>query len=143
MERWTTCLRRLRKRRTKQAPATFKDSFVYTDGVKVDVIKITTARLTSSAYTDNDSKAGTPYVVLTMRVTNGTKKRVTVGDYEQIMTYGKTGDEAAEVQDDGIQSIDGTVLPGKSRTGTYGWVVAKKDRKDVQLEFEWASDSVR
>ena len=80
-------------------------------------------------------------MVLTIRVTNGTKKRVTVGDYEQIMTYGKTGDEAAEVQDDGIQSIDGTVLPGKSRTGTYGWLVAKKDRKDVQLEFEWASDS--
>lgn len=79
--------------------------------------------------------------MLTIKVTNGSKKSIEVGNYEEVLTYGKDGVKAVAVQDEGIEAIDGKVLPGRSRTGTYGWIVAKKDRKEAQLEFEWDADN--
>lgn len=53
------------------------------------------------------------------------------------MTYGPDGETVSTIYDTGIDSMSGKVLPGKAKTGTYGFAVPSKHHDDVQLEFSF------
>lgn len=123
--------------------ATFTDKIIYTDGVEIEVTKHKQAKIGEWTMVDDDSaKPGDPYTVLTIRVKNGTHDRLDLFGSATV-TYGPDGEEAPSVYDDGIEPFDGTVLPGKARTGTWGFVIPKKHLDDVTLEvdFDFAHES--
>ena len=66
----------------------------YTDGLQIDVIKITNATFpTARAEYRGDIKKGQPYTVMTIRVTNGSGKTVDLVGTATV-TYGPDGQEA-------------------------------------------------
>lgn len=66
----------------------------YTDGLQIDVIKITNATLPAArAEYRDDIKKGQPYAVMTIRVTNGSGKTVDLVGTATV-TYGPDGQEA-------------------------------------------------
>ena len=121
---------------TKQAAkvATFKDKYTYPDGLQVEVTKIKRTKMGPNAAADG-VKVGAPVQVLSIRVTNGTDKKLDVAVASGTMTYGPDGDEAPAVFDEGVDGMSGNVLPGKAKTGTYGFAVPTKYLGDATLEF--------
>lgn len=113
----------------------YGDKVVYPDGVAVEVIRIKHAKLSESGVGDKGQGAGDPIQVLQIRVTNGSKAPIEVDAASGTMTYGPDGQEASIVSDAGITSMSGKVLPGKAKTGTYGYAVPKRYLGDTQLEF--------
>ena len=66
----------------------------YTDGLQIDVIKITNATLpTARAEYRDDIKKGQPYTVMTIRVTNGSGETVDLVGTATV-TCGPNGQEA-------------------------------------------------
>jgi len=118
----------------------FKQKLVYPDGVAVEVTRIKHAKLSESGVGDKGQVAGDPIQVLSIRVTNGSKAAVQVDAASGTMTYGPDGDEASTVFDTGINGMSGKVLPGKAKTGTYGFAVPAKYQGDAVLEFSFDFD---
>jgi hypothetical protein len=118
----------------------FHDKIVYPDGVAVEVTKIRHAKLTDAGVGDKGQKTGDPIQVLSIRVTNGSNQPVQVDAASGTMTYGPDGDEASTAFDSGIDGMQGKVLPGRAKTGTYGYAVPAKYLGDVQLEFAFDFD---
>lgn len=115
---------------------TFDKVLTYSDGSEVTVIRVD-ARNLSAKGVANGAKAGTPIVVVTMKVTNGSEKDVEVTGSSASMTYGAKGKQATEAFELDFESMQGKIAPGKSKTGSYGFVVPEKDRDDAQLQFTW------
>jgi hypothetical protein len=93
-------------------------------------------KLSRSGSTDGDAKPGSLVTVLSIRVKNGSA--ATLDTYPTgTMTYGPDGEEAPAVFDTGIEAAEGKILPGKAKTGTYGFVIPEKYLDDVTLEFSW------
>jgi hypothetical protein len=66
----------------------------YTDGLQIDVIKITNGTFPAArAEYRDDFKKGQPYAVMTIRVTNGSGKTVDLVGIATV-TYGPDGQEA-------------------------------------------------
>lgn len=122
----------------KAAPtvATFNDKYVYPDKLEVEVTKVSSAKLGQYAsLSDGKAKAGTKYSVLKVRVRNGSKTKVNAIGSSQV-SYGPDGDPAVQVFDQNVgQGMTGTVLPGKAKTATYGFIVPTKYLGDATLEF--------
>lgn len=119
--------------------ATFGQKYVYTDGVEVEVTKIKHGKISKAdaEYADG-FKAGDDYVMMTIRVKNGSQQRLTSwGSWE--MTYGEDGDPVGTPYVDSASSqekdLSGKILPGKSKTTTEVFGISKKNQKDVVLEF--------
>lgn len=119
--------------------ATFKQKYVYTDGVEIEIIKIKRGQI--SAYdaeiNDNDTKAGDPYVVFTVRVKNGTNKRLDLSASGSV-SYGPDGEAAESSFLEGADDLGltGTVLPGKSKSSeSSAWLIPSKYQDDVVYEF--------
>lgn len=119
----------------KAKVASFHDKYTYPDGVRVEVIRIKQAKIGPYASTDDPAKRGDPDQILSIRVTNGSAKKVDVSVANGTMTYGPDGDEAPFVSDTGVDSMSGTVLPGRAKTGKYAWAVPTKYLSDATLEF--------
>jgi len=115
---------------------TFDKVLTYTDGSTVEVTKLA-ARKLSSRGVANGAKSGTPIVVLTMKVTNGSSKEIEVTGSSASMTYGSKRKQATEAFELDFESMQGKIAPGKSKTGSYGFVVPVKERDDAQMEFTW------
>ena len=122
---------------SKGSPTTTFDKILtYSDGSTVEVTKLA-ARKLSSRGVANGAKTGTPIVVITMKVTNGSSKEVEVTGSSASMTYGSKRKLATEAFELDFESMQGTIAPGKSKSGSYGFVVPVKERGDAQLEFTW------
>ena len=115
---------------------TFDKTLTYTDGSTVEVTEVAAEKLSARGVA-NDAKPGTPIVVVTLKVTNGSSQEIEVTGSSASMTYGSKRKQATEAFELDFESMQGTIAPGKSKSGSYGFVVPVKERGDVQMEFTW------
>jgi hypothetical protein len=115
---------------------TFDKTLTYSDGSTVKVTKLVERKLSARGVA-NDAKTGTPIVVITLKVTNGSSKEVEVTGSSASMTYGSNRKQATEAFELDFESMQGKIAPGKSKSGSYGFVVPRKERGNVQMEFTW------
>lgn len=129
---------------SEEAPvANFEQKYTYPDGVEVEVIKIERGKISkAAAELAEPSVAGDPWIRLTVRVKNGTKK--TIDAYSSaVMSYGPDGESAespylSDRPDD--EDISGKILPGRSKTGSDTFVIPIKHQNDPVLEFSFDGD---
>lgn len=119
-----------------ETTGSFEDQIKYPDGVAVEVTRIKQTKVTASGYAEG-LEEGDPYTTLSVRVKNGSGATIDVNLASAQMVYGPDGDEAVSVFDEGIDAMEGKVLPGKSKTGEYGFAVPSKYMSDVQMEFSF------
>lgn len=118
-----------------QKIASFKEKYVYDDGLEVEVIKIVNGKFTPKdvEYTE-EAKAGDPYTKLTMRVRNGSKVTIQLLGSATV-TYGPDGTEAVLSSLLDTDSMDGKLIPGKSRSAAAVYLIPPKYYGDVVMEF--------
>ena len=83
---------------------------------------------------DGDLEPGDPYYLFEVRVKNGSSEKVELIGTAAV-SYGADGHQAPQVYSDSEVLMDGTILPGKAKTGAFGFGVPPKSAKDVVLEF--------
>ena len=110
---------------------TFDKVLTYSDGSEVEVIEID-ARNLSSKGVANGEKTGTPDRGRHDEGDDGSEKEVEVTGSSASMTYGTKRKQATEAFELDFESMQGKIAPGKSKTGSYGFVVPEKDRDDAQ-----------
>ena len=116
----------------------FDDPYRYKDGLRVEVTKIRHGTITAADVAAGArSKKGTPWVQLTVRVTNGSKHRLTelVGDYE--LSFGRNKEPADQIGVPGVRSrgLSGSIAPGKTQITSGTFRVPVKHQDDVVLGF--------
>lgn len=116
------------------APAPFKGEVSYPDGVRVRVTAIKRGELERGAVAPRVKK-GAPVQILSVRLTNTSSEPVRVAVASTTMTYGPQEKTAPSVHGKSTRSIVGTVRPGRSATGTYGFAVPKKHLHTAKLSF--------
>jgi hypothetical protein len=99
------------------------------------VTRIKHTKLSDTGAADEGVDVGDRIQILSVRVTNGTNSRIQVDGATAQMTYGPDGEAASLVYQSGIESMSGNLLPGKAKTGTYGFAVPTKYLSDVTMEF--------
>lgn len=114
--------------------ASFQGRYTYFDGVDVRVVKVNRSKLESTR-AGSRVKKGAWTQVLTIKITNRSRTPVRVPVAGTTMTYGPARKVAAELHGDQINSIVGTIAPGKSLTGQYGFAVPKKHWNSAMLRF--------
>lgn len=123
--------------------ATFRDKYVYEDGVAVEVTKIRHGKVKRAdvEYAD-EAKAGDDFVVLTIRVKNGSKERIdSFGS--ATLTYGPDGEEAVDpylASEPEEMDMSGKILPGRAKIATETFLIPAKYQEDPVLEFDFDSD---
>lgn len=123
--------------------ATFKQRYTYEDGVEVEVIKIRHGKVTAEDEEAlADAKAGTPWVQLTVRVKNGSKKRIDADSSTFTITYGPDGDSAESFYVPSVDntSMSGKILPGRSKVGSDTFRIPPRYQGDVVLEYSFDYD---
>jgi len=124
-----------------QQVASFNDKYTYPDGLVMEVIRIKNAEFTraEALYDDGEPKGmekekpGDPYTKMTVRIKNGSAK---TQELSAPATYGPDGTEAVKSYLlDADSGIDGKLIPGKSRSGDAVYLIPKKYRGDVVMEF--------
>lgn len=114
-------------------PASFSDKYVYSDGLEVEVTKITQKKLGEWDMADG-LEPGDAYYLFDVRVKNGSSEQVDVIGTAGV-SYGADGHQAPEVYTDSDIMLNGTILPGKAKTGAFGFGVPPESAEDVVLEF--------
>ncbi|MGO1972472.1 MAG: DUF4352 domain-containing protein [Propionibacteriaceae bacterium] len=114
-------------------PASFTDKYVYADGLEVEVTKITQKKLGEWDIADG-MDPGDPYHLFDVRVKNGSSENVDVIG-TAVVSYGADGHQAPQVYSEADIVLDGTILPGKAKTGKFGFGVPSESADDVVLEF--------
>lgn len=114
-------------------PASFTDKYVYSDGLEVEVISITRKKLGEWDMADG-LEPGDPYYLFEVRVKNGSTEPVELLGSAQV-SHGADGHQAPQVYTDSEILLDGTVLPGKAKTGAFSFGVPPQSADDVMLEF--------
>ncbi len=123
-------------KKAKPGTASFKDKYIFPDGLEIEVTKLASAKLGAYPVTSDDKgKKGDVYKLFTIRIKNGTDGKLdTVASVE--VTYGPDGEEASQVFAGEVGSgIDGTILAGRAKTGRWGFIVPQKYLNDVVLEM--------
>jgi len=117
----------------------FHQKLTYPDGVAVEVIRIKHAKL-SHIGRAKGVDVGDPIQILYIRVTNSSGKKLSLDAPSSTIYYSPDGEKAASVHDRGIESMAGSLLPGRAKTGTYGFAVPRSFHSQVWLEFTFDSD---
>jgi hypothetical protein len=115
----------------------FHQQVVYPDGVAVEVVRIKHTRLSDVGWTDTGLRAGAPIQLLTVRVTNNSTALLDVDGATGLLTYGQDGVEAGPVFDakNHTEDMSGKLVPRRSKTGIYGYIVPTGELGSVQFEF--------
>ncbi|HYP44633.1 MAG TPA: phospholipase D-like domain-containing protein [Propionibacteriaceae bacterium] len=116
------------------ARASFKQSFVYRDGVEVKVTSIKRSTLDRRP-ARTKLKKGAATQVLTVRITNRSRAAVRVAVASATMEYGPKSKVATQLYGKSITSLVGTVAPGRAKSGEYGFAVPKKYLNWATLQF--------
>lgn len=102
----------------------FKKAYTYPDGVRVEVSNV-----------EHGKRKGTPWVQVSIRVTNGSKRRLSdpIGSF----TLAFDGDEADPVRVPGLHDTDltGHISRGKSKICSSTFSIPLKSQDHVFLEF--------
>ena len=110
-----------RRRPRSLRVASFTEKYTYEDGVEVEVTKIEHGKISraDSEYSEPEAKAGDPYVMLTVRVKNGSKTKIDTSS-SWTMTYGADGEEAVRPyiasKSEDETDLSGKILPGRARS---------------------------
>ena len=114
---------------TEDKVANFHEKYVYEDGGEVEVIKIKHGKVTRYDAEIDKIKAGAPYTILTIRVRNKSKKKLSVYN-SSTLTYGPDGDEAKQPflasVEKANQDISGKILPGRSKLAVETFLIPTK-----------------
>lgn len=122
---------------TISAPAVaFSSAVVYPDGVRLAITKA------SKGIEQGHGPgvfAGREYVLLSLELTNGTKKPINLDQVVVTSFYGKTHQLAPPVYTDGAGARDfsGTVAPGARTTATYAFAVPVRSLSDVTMVVDF------
>jgi hypothetical protein len=128
---------------TEPEVASFKDKYVYPDGVEVEVTKIQHGEVSQEDidnYGQDTYKLGSPWVHMTVRVRNGSDQRLQDVTSAYTVTIGEDGDEAdvypfaSDVDSD---DMTGSILPGKSKVSSSTFLIPTKLQEDVVLEYSF------
>jgi hypothetical protein len=126
----------------ERPPASFKEKYVYPDGLEVEITRIKLGRLTAAEaeswneVTDMKLKKGAGRVTFTTRIRNGSNKIIEISASTTI-AYGPDGEVAEKIFYDGdspIGSLDGKLVPGKARSSTDTAVIPEQHWDDVVME---------
>lgn len=118
--------------------ANFKQAYTYDDGLKIQVSKIDTAKAGEYAM---GAKPGASVLVLTVKITNGTKTVIDPALLTAALTYGADGTEVEQVFDGDLGGgFSAKIAPGKSASAEFGYSVPKAGYGsvtfDVSPDFE-------
>jgi Domain of unknown function (DUF4352) len=118
----------------KRSTATFGGTYTYTDGLAVTVSKV--GGYTPSAYAAG-THPGDPAVVLTVKVTNGTKKAFDTSLLGVNTKAGTDGAAADAIFDDSMGGgFSGTIVPGSSATAKFAFDIPKGARGALDIEVQ-------
>jgi hypothetical protein len=112
----------------EQGPAKFNQTYRYESGAEVSITKI---------------QKRPDAVIFTIKITNKTQDRLDAGGASVDVTYGPNGEQAdtecCDLDYDG--SFTGKILPGRSKSATFAYVIPTKHRNDVVVEVyaDWES----
>jgi hypothetical protein len=119
-------------------PSDFHHKYVYDDGLQIEVTGIRAGHFTASEiqYAATGEKKGDPYVVFTVRVRNGSPSIVDLSSSETVV-YGPDGKEAefTNVPAGSGGGLNGKLLPGRSRTEVFAYLIPDKYQDDVVMEY--------
>ena len=102
-----------------QGVAKFGQAYKYPNGLKVEVTKI--------------SKRSNG-VIFTVKVTNGTNERFDATGVSVTASYGPDGENAECCMSNTDDMINGKILPGQAKSGTFGFDIPSSGYTNVQLE---------
>ncbi len=113
---------------SEQGPAKFNQTYKYESGAEISIIKI---------------QKRPDAVIFTIKIANKTQDRLDAGGAYVEVTYGPNGEnadtECCDLDYDG--SFTGKILPGRSKSATFAYVIPTKYRNDVVVEVypDWES----
>lgn len=124
--------------------ATFDESFVYNDGLRLRLVKVESDTLSRTGCC---RKPGSPIAVFTFKLKNGTEKVFDPGSFSAIVAYGKAGRSAEQVFDTarGIGGgFDQKVMPGRVAVFEYAYSIPTSgmDRVFLQVDADSEHDVV-
>ena len=105
-------------------------AYTYSDGLKVEVVKVKLTRLSEEGGMDSEFAVGVPIQILSVRITNGTGARINLDNSDAVLTYGPKRREASAIDDVGTKTLYGKLAASSDKTGRYGFV-APKDKIDT------------
>ena len=80
------------------------------------------------------------YADFTITITNGSKQSLNAQQVFVNTSYGKNGEEAKMLFLNDQGDISGKILPGKSKTGHWGYLIPEAAWGDVVVEV-WVGDN--
>lgn len=118
----------------KPTVAAYGDTYTYTDGLAVTVSKV-------KAYTPSEWAAGTHHgdtaVILTVKITNGTKKAFDTSLIEVDAKAGAEGAATDDIFDDGVgDGFTGTIVPGSTATAKFAYDIPKGASGKLDVEVQ-------
>ena len=115
-------------------PVSFSETVSYADGLKVEVVKTKHTKLSEEGGLDGNLAIGSPLLILSIRVTNGTGARLSLEDSDALLTFTGKKNEATNVDDVGTDTLYGHLAAGAVKTGKYGFAEPKKAPATAELE---------
>lgn len=118
----------------KPATAAYGDTYTYTDGLAITVSHV--AKYTPSQYAAG-THPGDEAVVLTVKITNGTKKPFDTTLVGVNVKAGADGAATEKIYDDtsGI-GFSGTIVPGSTATARFGFDIPKGAAGKLDIEVQ-------
>jgi len=116
--------------KVKGGAKAFTKPIVYTDGLTLHITKMTQGKMTGHG---PGVYPGRPVTNFYVTLTNGTKKKLTLGVVVMTVTYGTPARLAHAVYGPKSKDFAGVIKPGKSAKAVYGFSVPAADRNDVTM----------
>lgn len=110
----------------------------WTDGVSARITKIKGGRVTAEHVDRNsDLKVGQAYTIITVKITNGSAQRIDLLT-EALVSYGPDGEGAIETylsEDTEARAPDGVLLPNRSKSGFFVFLIPERYQDNVVVEL--------
>jgi hypothetical protein len=116
-------------------PVSLNEAYTYSDGLKVEVVKVKLTKLSEEGGMDSEYAPGVPIQIVSVVVTNGSGATVDLDNSDLSMTYGPKKRDASGIDDVGTKTLYGKLKAGATKTGRYGFVAPEKDLDEVTLRF--------
>jgi hypothetical protein len=109
-------------------PIKFGQTFAYEDGLKVSV---TNAQRGNVSDDDIAGSPGDPKVIVTVKITNGTRKNFGTNEVQVTLTYGTYGVQGEALY--GYIGFEGTIAKGGSLTAKFDYAIKGTRNLDYLL----------
>jgi hypothetical protein len=117
-------------------PVKIGQTFTYEDGLKVSVVS---AKKDTAGQDPFEGRPGDPTAIITIKITNGTAKKLAAGDVWVIVTYGTYGEVASDLYE--FNGFVGTISSSRSKMAKYEFLVEdNKGLNDLVIEVNPSLD---